>query len=584
MNKGKAGILMFLILAAVLVLLTGCQSGEAEATPTVAPEPTLEPTAIPTSAPEPTSEPVPLYLEGSEKMYDLPFCFDFDTGAISTEPEYGCDVYFLKDDETMTISFRSGAVGNWMLVEDVPDPEDCLSVQSLSAQSLFPQDLNAYICYITNNGRIGYLAVNNFQEAAINMQFKTFRMIAPDFSPSEEIAKYASNTNVTLNLPGCYDLDTGLVLGMNHPLCDLKMYAGDGEDSVLLEAYAPAGAAYASAFSIEPTVNDCMDLDTYSSEQENVSPLGYYLCYRTAENRYGYINFTSVSESRAEFDWITYALNSDVVLTSEPIEEVPVIEINGDSLAEFVDDVTILDGTDFNPGETFTKTWRLRNAGEDAWTTEYKIVFVRGDQLGAPDELNLVQEVAPGEEVDISVVMVAPTETGTFTGYWLLQDSAGNLFGVSEEGDPSFWVQIDVIGTAEATPTPTQGAAVTEDPNATPFPTNAPSSEELKITGVNISVDPVAFTGTCPTTVVVSGSIASTGAGEYLFSLEAGTTTQGFSFNLPGATTAAMTNDGQWDFSYTLDFSGSVTGWFWIHIEGDEVYDSAQVDFSVNCE
>ena len=32
-------------------------------------------------------------------------------------------------------------------------------------------------------------------------------------------------------------------------------------------------------------------------------------------------------------------------------------------LAEFVADVTVPDGTDFTPGETFVKTWQLRNAG-----------------------------------------------------------------------------------------------------------------------------------------------------------------------------------------------------------------------------
>src|SRR5690606_7728190 len=49
--------------------------------------------------------------------------------------------------------------------------------------------------------------------------------------------------------------------------------------------------------------------------------------------------------------------------------------------AALVSDVTIPDGTKLDPGETFTKTWRFRNAGTCAWTTEFDIVFVSGDQL-----------------------------------------------------------------------------------------------------------------------------------------------------------------------------------------------------------
>ena len=37
-------------------------------------------------------------------------------------------------------------------------------------------------------------------------------------------------------------------------------------------------------------------------------------------------------------------------------------------LAQFVRDVTVPDGTTFLPGATFTKTWRLKNAGTCTWS------------------------------------------------------------------------------------------------------------------------------------------------------------------------------------------------------------------------
>jgi hypothetical protein len=38
-------------------------------------------------------------------------------------------------------------------------------------------------------------------------------------------------------------------------------------------------------------------------------------------------------------------------------------------LAQFIADVNVPDGTVFQPGETFTKTWRLKNNGVCTWTS-----------------------------------------------------------------------------------------------------------------------------------------------------------------------------------------------------------------------
>src|SRR5574338_1618752 len=49
--------------------------------------------------------------------------------------------------------------------------------------------------------------------------------------------------------------------------------------------------------------------------------------------------------------------------------------------AQFVRDVTIPDGTVFAPGATFTKTWRIKNAGTCTWSG-YSLVFDSGDSMG----------------------------------------------------------------------------------------------------------------------------------------------------------------------------------------------------------
>jgi hypothetical protein len=121
----------------------------------------------------------------------------------------------------------------------------------------------------------------------------------------------------------------------------------------------------------------------------------------------------------------------------------------------FIDDVTIPDGTEMQPGESFTKTWRLRNDGSCNWTPSYRLVFVSGNQMGGPSSQEFTDEwIYPGYDVDVSVDLVAPTEAGTHTGYWKLQSEGGGVFGLAPFG-AAFYVEIMVAG-VEPSPTPTE--------------------------------------------------------------------------------------------------------------------------------
>lgn len=51
--------------------------------------------------------------------------------------------------------------------------------------------------------------------------------------------------------------------------------------------------------------------------------------------------------------------------------------------SRFVEDVTIMDGTEMAPGTRFTKIWRLRNSGKIPWAPQTKLIHVGGDELGS---------------------------------------------------------------------------------------------------------------------------------------------------------------------------------------------------------
>jgi hypothetical protein len=139
-------------------------------------------------------------------------------------------------------------------------------------------------------------------------------------------------------------------------------------------------------------------------------------------------------------------------------------------LSAFVSDVTIPDGSVIDPGDGFTKTWKFKNTGECKWTTSYSIAFVSGNAMDGKTTA-LAGDVDPGDTIDVSVELTAPTAPGTYTGYWRLKNAAGDFFG-----DPVY-VQIVVPGAGTATVTPTQAATEAEEPSNTPSPTPEPTQE-----------------------------------------------------------------------------------------------------------
>ena len=120
--------------------------------------------------------------------------------------------------------------------------------------------------------------------------------------------------------------------------------------------------------------------------------------------------------------------------------------------AEFIGHLNISNNTALESAQFFTKIWQVKNSGTCTWTVDYSLVFFAGESMNSPESVNLPKNVMPGETIDLSVNLLAPTSPNSHTGYWVLRDTAGNLFGVGEKNDQPISVTIFVKPTPKPPP------------------------------------------------------------------------------------------------------------------------------------
>lgn len=120
------------------------------------------------------------------------------------------------------------------------------------------------------------------------------------------------------------------------------------------------------------------------------------------------------------------------------------------------------DGVTIQPGETFRKTWVIRNTGTCEWNNDFRFVFISGDIL-RDNTTNRLRRgtIKTNGTVEYFLEFTAPTAPGTYTSVWRLMTDGGTLFG------PSFTSRIVVPG---ATHTPTVQPSVTPTPTVTLTP------------------------------------------------------------------------------------------------------------------
>jgi len=87
--------------------------------------------------------------------------------------------------------------------------------------------------------------------------------------------------------------------------------------------------------------------------------------------------------------------------------------------ATFVSDVTIPDCSVVAPGQTFTKTWQVKNTGRTVWPDGCFLQFVGGAKMNVQDCVS-VDCAKVQEDIFISVDIKAPEDPGRYASYFRL--------------------------------------------------------------------------------------------------------------------------------------------------------------------
>ena len=114
--------------------------------------------------------------------------------------------------------------------------------------------------------------------------------------------------------------------------------------------------------------------------------------------------------------------------------------------AEFVKDITIPDNTPMKAGARFIKTWQFKNSGTCTWTPDYAVVLIWGDSMSGETPKPLGRSVEPGQFIEISTELQAPTTPGVYQSSWIFQSPDGVQFGTGYQARQFFWVSIVIQG------------------------------------------------------------------------------------------------------------------------------------------
>ena len=129
--------------------------------------------------------------------------------------------------------------------------------------------------------------------------------------------------------------------------------------------------------------------------------------------------------------------------TSETTSETEVRECQ--DYATFLADVTYPDNSVVTTGETFTKTWEIRNDGECSWGPGYSLEGVSGNFIEVTPVEGTFPVVQPSQTAQLSLVITAPQDTGEATGSWVIERPEGDNVKIQNGENFDLWAIVNVV-------------------------------------------------------------------------------------------------------------------------------------------
>jgi hypothetical protein len=113
--------------------------------------------------------------------------------------------------------------------------------------------------------------------------------------------------------------------------------------------------------------------------------------------------------------------------------------------ATFLKNVTVADGAGYQPGVPILKVWEVQNTGSCDWSEKTVLAFAHGIDFGAPPTIPLGISVPPGAVIDIALNVRSPMRSGTFQGFWRLQNEMGVPIEILNLADSELALKIVVF-------------------------------------------------------------------------------------------------------------------------------------------
>ena len=113
----------------------------------------------------------------------------------------------------------------------------------------------------------------------------------------------------------------------------------------------------------------------------------------------------------------------------------------------------------FVAGQDFSVTWTVKNTGNNTWKANYQVRCYTTAYCFNGQTISFGKEVKPGETIDLTIQLKAPSTAGDHNTLWVLTNADGINFG------RGLSYNFKVSGTVSPTTTPT--TAPTAEPTAT---------------------------------------------------------------------------------------------------------------------